>query len=235
METYYVCFLTVLAVMMMIAWLVVQYRRAVRRMDKRLANIRNAHEDVLRRIHRLEGGELNGDPARVTGWSATPSLSGEKLLTVEGIAECVRSVGYEPRMGEGSIGFVKENEAYVIDAERLPRFFISKSYRVNPDKCDLELMQRAAHQMSDDVMMVKADISEGTDDEGNCELRFFLAAMDRTLGGFRQNLADYIEIIDEGQRRLGNMYNQLMEEKNDVSSLNTLADASSRQAGKTPS
>ncbi len=236
METYYVCFLTVLAIMMMIVWLVVQYRRAVRRMDKRLATIRNAHEDVLRRIHRLEEAEPKGEPAKVTGRAAaTPSLFGEKTLTVEGIAECVRGLGYETEVGKDRVTFVKDDETYIIDTERMPRFFLGKSYRVHPNDWDMELLQQAAYQMSDELIMVKADFSDSVDDEGNRVLRYFLAAMDRTFGGFRQNLPDYIEIIDAGQQRMGQVYDELVKQKGEAASLNTLADASSRQAGKTPS
>ena len=235
METYYVCFLTVLAVMMMIVWLVVQYRRAVRRMDKRLGVIRTAQEDALGRIRRLEEAEPEGDPAKVTGRAATPSLFGEKMLTVEGIAECVRGLGYETEIGEDRITFVKDDETYIIDTERMPRFFLGKSYRVHPNDWDMELLQQAAYQMSDELIMVKADFSDSVDDEGNRVLRYFLAAMDRTFGGFRQNLPDYIEIIDAGQQRMGQVYDELVKQKGEAASLNTLADASSRQAGKTPS
>ena len=82
--------------------------------------------------------------------------------------------------------------------------------------------------------MVKADITE-PDEEGNYALRFFVAAIEQSYHGFKENLTNYIHIIEDGQRRLGDLYEQYEKEKKETASLNGLANSSFNQNGKTPS
>ena len=74
----------------------------------------------------------------------------------------------------------------------------------------MELLKKAAHLMSDDLIMVKAIFDEKPD---GTTLRFFVAAMDRNYPGFRDNLMSYLGIISDGNRRMTEIYNKLEEEK----------------------
>ena len=235
MKIYYVCLLTVLSVVLMILWLVAQYHRANRGTEERLGSVQRTLEDVSARLGRLEEKQRKdpeGSPEENGNWDTLPE---DGPLTAAGVAECVRAAGYVPEDWDGGFIFKKDDEVYIIDLRRLPRVFISKTYLANPKDWDLELLQRAAYQMSDEIIMLKADISGEPDGDGDRTLRFFLAAMDRTLRGFRENLKEYIQIIDEGQRRMGEAYNQFEKEKKDASSLNGLTSSSDKQNGKTPS
>ena len=143
--------------------------------------------------------------------------------------------GYQPeRQEDDSIAFKWDDDTYVIDVERLPRIFISKSYWASMKNWDPALLQQAAHKMSDDIIMVKADVSE-PDGEGNFALRFFVAAIEQSYHGFKENLTNYIHIIEDGQRHLGDLYEQYEKEKKEAASLEGLASSSFQQNGKTPS
>lgn len=242
---YYVCFLTVLAVVFMILWLVFRYLQAERETAARLEAVEKGQADVQERVARLEkdvrqerdaGQEKQSAPAKTAGTNAIQPLSGERALAVEEIAQAVRALGYEPDVQEDCLVFQKGDETLVIDTDRLPRwFFVRMSFLADPKDWDFELLQRAAHRMSDDLIMVKADISEEADAEGCRVLRIFLAAMDRTSEGLRENLPNYIDILERGQQRMTELYNEYEKEKEDSSSLNKLTEASSRQTAKKPS
>ena len=237
METIYVCILTLLGVFAMMLWLEFRSQRVRAEHEERLRSIKQALDGVDSRVTRLEEEGRKADPAD------GPETSGDRItqpkdgmLTMDGIIEAVREAGYVPeKRGDAIVSFVKDDELYYIDAERMPRLFIRKGYRVDPKEWDVDLMKQAAHQMSDEVIMVKADVDADPDEEGNQHLSFFLAAMDRTIRGFRENLKDYIEIIDHGQQRMSEMYGKLEDDRKEAASLNGLATSSYKQNGQTPS
>ena len=137
----------------------------------------------------------------------------QEPLTKDGIAEAVRFNGYVPEILEDAVEFRVQGEKYLIDAERLPLFFLIKSYTLNPEEWDLDLMRQAAHIMSDKLVMVKATFSdEGTD------LNFFVAAHDRNYESLKENLTVYLRIIADGQHLLDVEYDRLVKER-DASSL----------------
>ena len=83
--------------------------------------------------------------------------------------------------------------------------------------------------------MLKASINEQPDKEGKMRLTFFIAALERTPRDFGENLKDYMDIISDGQQRLGDRYDELKKEKEGASPLNTLASSSFQHNGKKPS
>lgn len=230
MDSYYVCILTVLSVMLMILWLVGQYHRTNRETEERLRSVQQTLDGVLGRL-----GPQEDDRRKEERTEGPRQIPEDGTLTAEGVVEAVRSAGFEPREKANGVAFVKDDETYVIDTRRMPRIFISKSFRIKPEEWDLGLMRQAAHLMSDDIIMLKACIDDKPDEDGDMCLTFFLAAMDRTLQCFRENLADYLKIINHGQQRLGEKYARLAKEKEDVTSLSALADSSFRHGRKTPS
>lgn len=132
-------------------------------------------------------------------------------LTVDKIADAVRMEGFLPEIEENWISFKVQGEGYFVDANRLPLVFLVKSYRVDPSEWEMDLLKEAAYRMSDDVVMVKATFSD--DDK---DLRFYVAARDRNYESFRANLTPYLSILEDGQRRMNDIYQQLVDAKREA-------------------
>ncbi len=235
METIYICILTLLGVFAMMLWLVFHFNRVQKDLEEGMHSVKQNLEGDRARIMQLDEAQKKERalvPVQTEG--VKPSQK-DVSLTVGGISEVVKAAGYTPEMGEDSIAFTKGGDQYLIDARRLPRIFIRKGYRVDPRELNLEAMKHAAYLMSDDIIMVKACLSDEPDEDGVVYLTFFLAVMDRTFRSFQENLTEYLEILDLGRQRFGEFYDQIEKEKAEASSLNTLATPSFQQNGKTPS
>ena len=139
------------------------------------------------------------------------SVSSEGSLTVADIEDAVRHAGYVPETNDNWVKFMAAGEAFHIDTARLPQIFIHRYYNVQTSDWDMPLLKHAAHLMSDDLIMVKAIFDERP--EGTT-LRFFVATMDRNYQSFRDNLMAYLGIIVDGNRRMTEIYDKLVEEKN---------------------
>lgn len=139
------------------------------------------------------------------------SEEGPQPLTVEKIADAVRMEGFFPEIEESGVRFKAQGESFYIDAERLPLVFIVKGYNLDPKDWEMDLLRNAAHLMSDALIMVKATIS---DDEKS--LNFFIAAQDRNYESFRANLASYLRIIEDGQRKMNDEYHRMVDEKREA-------------------
>lgn len=138
------------------------------------------------------------------------SVTAEEPLTVEGIGAAVRHAGYVPDTSDDWVRFMVAGDRFFIYTSRLPQIFIYLDYNVQTSEWDMALLKKAAHLMSDDLIMVKAIFDEKP--EGTT-LRFFVAAMDRNYPSFRDNLMSYLGIISDGNRRMREIYNKLEEEK----------------------
>ena len=138
------------------------------------------------------------------------SATADEPLTVEGIEAAVRHAGYVPDTSDDWVRFMVTGERFFIYTYRLPQIFISRHYNVQTSEWDMELLKKAAHLMSDDLIMVKAFFDENPD---GTTLRFYVAAMDRNYSSFRDNLMSYLGIIRDGNRRMIEIYNILEEEK----------------------
>ena len=134
-------------------------------------------------------------------------------LTCDGIAEAVRFNGFVPEILDDAVEFRVQGEKYLIDTERLPLFFLIKSYTLNPEEWDMDLMRQAAHTLSDRLAMVKATFSDESTD-----ISFFVAAHDRNYESLKENLSTYLRIIADGQHLLDEEYDRLVKER-DTSSL----------------
>ena len=163
-----------------------------RKLTKQLSEQKNINLELLKRI-----------PV-----SPDQEESRQEPLNVEKIADAVRKEGYVPEIDEKWVVFKAQGEGYYIDASRLPLLFIVKSYSMDPTDWEMSLLREAAHRMSDELVMVKATIS---DDEK--DMRFFIAAQDRNYESFRSNLTAYLSILEEGRSRMWDIYNHLIEEK----------------------
>ena len=139
------------------------------------------------------------------------SDGGPQALTVGKIADAVRMEGFFPEVEETGVRFKAQGESYYVDAERLPVFFVVKSYNVDPENWEMDILRDAAHLMSDALIMVKATFS----DDGKA-LNFFVAAQDRNYESFRANLTNYMRIIEDGQRKMNEEYNRMVDEKREA-------------------
>ena len=156
---------------------------------------RQANMELLKRIPTADG--------------TSPSAEVQPL-TVEKIADAIRMEGYVPEKEGNLVSFKAQGEGYYVDTDRLPMFFLVKWYNVDPTAWDMDILRAAAHKMSDDLVMVKAGVSE--DDK---TLNFFIAAQDRNYESFRTNLVYYLHILNDGQQKLAQEYNRMVEEIKD--------------------
>lgn len=166
-------------------------------------NARLAAENGLMK-GRIETLQERGMVARARSATAMDSL------TVKGIELAVRHAGYVPDTSDDWVRFMVSGDRFFIYTSRLPQIFIYLDYNVQTSEWDMELLKKAAHLMSDDLIMVKAIFDEKP--EGTT-LRFFVAAMDGNYPSFRDNLMSYLGIISDGSRRMREIYNKLEEEK----------------------
>ena len=151
--------------------------------------------ELLKRVPEMNGGR-DGEP---------------RPLTVGTIAEAVRMEGFVPEVEETGVRFKSQGETFYVDAERLPLFFLLKGYNLDPEDWEMDILRDAAHRMSDELIMVKATIS---DDDSS--LNFFIAAQDRNFESFRANLTYYLRILEDGQRKLDEEYRRMVDEKREA-------------------
>ena len=132
-------------------------------------------------------------------------------LNVERIADALRMEGFFPEVEGNWIKFKVQGEGYFVDANRLPLIFLVKSYIVDPNDWEMDLLRASAHKMSDDLAMVKATFS----DDGK-SMRYFVAAQDRNYESFRANITPYLRILEDGERLMNNEYNKMVDEKREA-------------------
>lgn len=161
-----------------------------------------------------ENGWLNAKIGTLNEQLEKSTLSVEnESLTAESVMDAVRFAGYAPEKDETWIRFMISGEPYLIDTERLPQIFVVRDFGVDTKEWEMDLLKHAAHLMSDDLIMVKAIFYE---DAQRCDLRFFIAAMDRNYSSLRDNLTRYIGLIYEGKNRMNEIYENLVKEKRDA-------------------
>jgi len=161
-----------------------------------------------------ENGWLNAKIGTLNEQLGKSTLPVEnESLTAEGVMDAVRFAGYVPEKDETWIRFMISGEPYLIDTERLPQIFVVRDFGVDTKEWEMDLLKHAAHLMSDDLIMVKAIFYE---DAQRCDLRFFVAAMDRNYASLRENLPRYINLIHEGRNRMSEIYDNLVKEKRDA-------------------
>lgn len=167
---------------------------ANRRMSEDMKRQQETNMELLKRIPVINEGGSNREP-----------------LTVEKIADALRIEGFFPEIEDNWVKFKVQGEGYFVDANRLPLLFVIKSYNVEPNDWEMDLLREAAHKMSDELVMVKATFS----DDGK-SMRFFVAAQDRNYESFRANLANYMHILEDGQRKMNEEYHRLVDEKREA-------------------
>lgn len=126
-------------------------------------------------------------------------------LDKESAMEAIRYNGYVPEADGHWITFMAQGEHYAIDADRFPVMVMMKHYNLDHKEYDMDLMHKAAHQVSDDIIMGKV-LFTGEEEDG---IMFQITAIENKYGHFKDCLTRYISIIDESQSRMSQLYNDM--------------------------
>ena len=126
-------------------------------------------------------------------------------LDKESAMEAIRYNGYVPEADGHWITFMAQGEHYAIDADRFPVMVMMKHYNLDHKEWDMDLMHKAAHQVSDDIIMGKV-LFTGEEEDG---IAFQITAIENKYGHFKDCLTRYISIIDESQSRMSQLYNEM--------------------------
>ena len=87
----------------------------------------------------------------------------KRPLDKESAIEAIRYNGYVPGVEGHWITFMAQGEHYVIDTDRFPVMTLMKHFNLNPKEWDMDLMHKAAHQVSDDIIMGKVLFTDEED------------------------------------------------------------------------
>lgn len=129
----------------------------------------------------------------------------DRTLDPETAMEAIRYNGFVPETDGHWITFMSQGEHFAIDAERFPVLVLMKHYNLDRKEYDMDLMHKAAHQVSDDIIMGKV-LFTGDEEDG---IAFQIAAIENKYGHFKESLTRYINIIDEAQSRMSHIYNEM--------------------------
>lgn len=119
--------------------------------------------------------------------------------------EAIRYNGYVPEADGHWITFMAQGEHYAIDADRFPVMVMMKHYNLDHKEWDMDLMHKAAHQVSDELIMGKV-LFTGEEEDG---IAFQITAIENKYGHFKDCLPRYISIIEESQARMSKIYNDM--------------------------
>lgn len=126
-------------------------------------------------------------------------------LDKESAMDAIRFNGYVPDADEHWINFMVQGEHYAIDADRFPVMVMMKHYNLDHNEWDMDLMHKAAHQVSDELIMGKV-LFTGEEEDG---IAFQITAIENKYGHFKDCLSRYISIIEESQARMSKIYNDM--------------------------
>ena len=126
-------------------------------------------------------------------------------LDKESAMEAIRYNGYVPEADGHWITFMAQGEHYVIDTDRFPVMTLMKHFNLDPKEWEMDLMHKAAHQVSDDIIMGKV-LFTGDEEDG---IIFQITAIENKYGHFKDCLTQYISIIEDSQARMDQIYKDL--------------------------
>uniref|UniRef100_UPI004025138A hypothetical protein n=1 Tax=Candidatus Cryptobacteroides bacterium TaxID=3085639 RepID=UPI004025138A len=136
-------------------------------------------------------------------------------LDKETAMEAIRYNGYVPDADNRWIIFTVRGEQYAIDSGRFPVMVLMRHYSLDHNDWDMDLMHKAAHQVSDELIMCKV-LFCGEDEDG---IVFQLSAIEDKYGHFKDCLTRYISIIEESYARMSEIYNEMCAKRKEGRSL----------------
>lgn len=138
-------------------------------------------------------------------------------LDKETAMEAIRYNGYVPEADGHWITFMAQGEHYAIDADRFPVMVMMKHYNLDRKEYDMDLMHKAAHQVSDEIIMGKVLFTREED-----SIAFQITAIENKYGHFKDCLTRYISIINESQSRMSQLYNDMDAKQKELQNINQL-------------
>ena len=219
MGTIGVCIIAVLAMLFMVLWMDVRAKSYAAKGRSEIVGkieaIQKTMDGTLVRIMRLEESEKK-HPAEADKEEGEKEVV-KKPVTIESVRTALRYNGYSPEiidthLDDWQIVKFKINDTLLrIDTSRLPFLTLELGYRLNPDEEDVELMRRAAAEVSAGIFIAKVNIhGDGQAVVFNVEF-----ICDNYLH-LRDNFKQYLEIIIEAHKRFFETYDKMKEEKKKV-------------------
>ena len=150
--------------------------------------------------------------------AASVDDQGSRRLDRELIMEAIRYNGFVPEVDtdENWIFFKKLGLTYGIVTERLPMFIIMRHYDLDKKGWNMELLRQAAHKVSDEIIMAKVLLT-GEDENG---ISFQITSFEDNYDHLKDFLCQYLSIIDESYARLFDTYNELENQKSEMTLTN---------------
>lgn len=150
--------------------------------------------------------------------AASVDDQGSRRLDRELIMEAIRYNGFVPEVDtdENWIFFKKLGLTYGIVTERLPMFIIMRHYDLDKKEWNMELLRQAAHKVSDEIIMAKVLLT-GEDENG---ISFQITSFEDDYEHLKDFLCQYLSIIDESYARLFDIYNELENQKSEMTLTN---------------
>ena len=157
---------------------------------------------------RLRDELMAGKGNDVSGHLETADGHEARKLTGELVSEALKYNGYVPNPEEGYVLFMIQGERYFIRTDNLPYMMLDKPYSIDPGKYDMALLRKAAGKVTDELFIGKVSIT----DDGET-LRFQADAYEPSYGHFRDAIGCYLGVIHETQKRLHDVYDEMVKEK----------------------
>ena len=209
-----------MAVLFLVQWFDVRTRERANRANKTLEgkvdSLQKTMDGALVRVMRME--ESMKMAKRDEAEKVESDKEAEKKhISIESVRIALRYNGYSPDINGTNlddwqiVNFKIEDTLFRIDTSRLPFLTLELGYRLDPEKEDVELLRRAAAEVTGGIFIAKVNIhGEG---QGVVFCAEFIC--DNYIH-LRDNLKRYLEIVIEAQRRFFDTYEKMKTEKQKV-------------------
>lgn len=182
-----------------------QYKSAS---DEKIRHLRNSMDDALTRITKLEEKTKAVDAEEQKEMDETE----RKPVTADSVCLALRRNGYTPEVhdlkGRQVITFKADDTLFRLDTTHLPFLAIELGYGVDPSKEDMDLMRRAAAEVTVGIFIGKVIVYDDNESiEFNAEL------LCDSYVQLRDCLKKYLDVIFDTRKRFSDVYNRLKEEK----------------------
>lgn len=165
---------------------------------------------------KYDNEKLKKDAAQAGIVSAAACEYDSRRLDRDLIMEAIRYNVFVPEAEDNWIFFKKQGDTYGIVTERLPMFIIMRHYDLDKNEWNMELLRQAAHKVSDEIIMAKVLLT-GEDEDG---ISFQITSFEDNYDHLKDFLYQYLSIIDESYVRLFDTYNELENQKSEMTLTN---------------
>lgn len=213
-----VCIIAAFAMLFMVLWMDTRAKsHATKGRDevfRKFEAVQKTMDGILVRVMRLEE-TTKKHPEEVD--EDREIENAKKPVTIESVRTAIRYNGYSPEIVDTHLDdwqivkFKINDTLFRIDTSRLPFLTMELGYRLNPEEEEVELMRRAAADVSEGIFIAKVNIHG----DGNAVVFNVEFICDNYLH-FRNNFKQYLEIIIEAHKRFFDTYERMKDEKKKV-------------------